>query len=295
MKWSHRLGTFFGIGVDVHLTFLLLLGWIAWSTYASTGSMLAVLGGVLFVLMLFVFVVMHEYGHALTARRFGIRTRGITLYPIGGVASLEGMPKSPREQLLIAVAGPAVNFVLAAAIALLMVLVGEQPLALDIGVGPTSLLEALLYANLLMGSFNLLPALPMDGGRVLRAFLEMRMGAVRATDVAARVARVVALGMGIFAFVNDNPILFAIAVMVWFMSGIERRQARQVEAMRAMEEARSFGLQGMGPFGHVPRARPPSMARPTTSSGGRPVAGRPRVVVEVVEGPEGPVARLVRD
>ena len=117
MKWSCKLGSPFGIDVHVHASFLLLLAWVGFGAYSDTHSALAVLVSVLFVSALFCLVVMHEYGHALTARHFGIRTQRITLYPIGGVAMLQSMPTRPREQLLIALAGPAVNYVLAALIA----------------------------------------------------------------------------------------------------------------------------------------------------------------------------------
>ena len=284
MKWSYRLGTFFGIGVDVHVTFLLLLAYVAWSSYSASSSWLVASVGVLFVLALFLFVVMHEYGHALTARHFGIRTRRITLYPIGGMAMLEGMPRSPRQQLLVALAGPAVNFVLAALIGALMLAIGaDVSMGAIFGERSSGLLSSLLYVNLLLGAFNLIPALPMDGGRVLRAFLEMRMGPVRATDIAARVARVLAFGMGIFALMDpQQPILFAIALMVWFMAGVERFQTRQLEAMRARGQIDPYGLTGSSPTGQVPRARPPS------AYGGR------HEVVEVVDGPNGPTVRIIR-
>ena len=116
MKWQWKIGRFFGIDVFVHATFLLLIGWVGISHWTEQQSWSAVLSGIAFILLLFLFVVMHEYGHALTARKFGIKTRDITLYPIGGVARLERMPEKPIEELWVALAGPAVNVVLAIAL-----------------------------------------------------------------------------------------------------------------------------------------------------------------------------------
>lgn len=231
MKWSYRVGQWFGIGVYIHLTFGLLLGWVALSSLAATGSVAATLLSVVFVVALFGFVVLHEYGHALTARHFGIRTRDITLYPIGGVAALERMPDSPRQQALIAIAGPAVNFVLAGTLATIGWLFGLDPLeswGTSQAAGPLSeLLSLLVTANLVLGSFNLLPALPMDGGRLFKALLSIRMDAQRATAIAARVARVVAVAMALYGLFGEpgRPMLVAIAAFVWFTAAAEARLA----------------------------------------------------------------------
>lgn len=225
-KSSYKLGEWFGIAVNVHVTFLLLLAWIGFTAYADTRSGLAVVISTLQVMGLFCLVVMHEYGHALTARHFGIRTRHITLYPIGGVAALEGMPARPREQLLVALAGPAVNFTLAALIAVVTFALG-QPLAslTRFSGGAASILTLLFMANVLMGSFNLLPALPMDGGRVLRALLAMRMSPAAATRIAATVAKVLAVLMGLYAFKTGHTMLAVIAIVVWLGSTAEARFA----------------------------------------------------------------------
>lgn len=218
MNWSTRIGEWFGIEVRVHATFGLLLLWVATSALSDTGSLLAVAVNLALVAAVFAFVVLHEYGHALTARRFGVRTRGITLYPIGGVAMLERMPREPVQELLIAVAGPAVNFALAAGLWLASQLLFG-------GVGPLGGL--LIGANLVMGLFNLVPALPMDGGRMLRAGLSMRMDSARATALAARVARVVAVAMGLLgAFWDGHGMLMFIALFVWLAAGSEERAAR---------------------------------------------------------------------
>lgn len=223
MKWSWRIGRWFGIQVRVHATFGLLLAWVAAEAFADTTSVLAVIGHVTLVCTIFGFVVLHEYGHALTARHYGIRTRDITLYPIGGVAMLEGMPDDPSQELRIALAGPAVNFALAGGLwGLSHVLFGGSGPAADI-------IRFMIWVNLVMGTFNMLPALPMDGGRVLRAALAMRMPARRATQIAARVARGVAILMAVYSFTpGGTGTLLLIAMFVWFASGAELRatQAR---------------------------------------------------------------------
>ncbi len=219
MKWSAKLGRFAGIDVYVHVSFLLLLAWIAWLDWTRTGSLAGVISGLVLILLLFLCVVLHEYGHALTARRFGIGTRSITLLPIGGLALLDSMPKDPRQEIVVALAGPAVNLVIAAALWLLIAVAGRPGslVSLDLGGG---LLPTLLAANLMLAIFNLLPAFPMDGGRVLRAALALRMDRVRATRLAARVGQVLAIGLGILGLMG-NPFLVLIAVFVWIGAASE--------------------------------------------------------------------------
>lgn len=238
MKWSFKLGALFGIGVHVHASFLLLLAWVGYGAYHDTHALEAVFASMLFVIALFGLVVMHEYGHALTARRFGIRTLRITLYPIGGVAMLQNLPQRPREQLLIALAGPFVNFALAGLIALALSVTHTPLLPLDrLGDDPASLASMLLWANLVMGGFNLLPALPMDGGRVLRALLNLRMGPVPATRIAAAVAKLVAIAMFAYALHVGQMVLLAISIVVWFGSNAERRMAGVAARMQAERPA----------------------------------------------------------
>ncbi len=218
MKWSAKLGRFAGIDVYVHATFLLLLVWVAWSNWTRSGTLQGVLSGLTLILLLFLCVVLHEYGHALTARRFGIGTRSITLLPIGGLALLESMPKDPRQEIVVALAGPAVNLAIAAVLYLAILTTGRPGALFDLG--GRDLLLTLLAANLMLAIFNLLPAFPMDGGRVLRAALALRMDRVRATRIAARVGQVLAVGLGILGLMG-NPILLLIAVFVWIGAGAE--------------------------------------------------------------------------
>ena len=173
MKWSARLGRFAGIDVYVHVTFLLLLAWVAWSYWAATGTLAGVGAELALVLLLFLCVLLHEYGHALTARRFGIGTRSITLLPIGGLALLEAIPKDPRQEILVALAGPAVNLAIAAFLWLVIALTGQAGAELHLLSG--RLLPTLLAANLVLAVFNLLPIPPLDGFGVLESLLPARL------------------------------------------------------------------------------------------------------------------------
>ncbi len=214
MKWSMRLGTLAGIAVYVHATFFILLLWIALSYWRSEQSLQAVIHGIGFILALFGCVVLHELGHALTARRFGIKTRDITLLSIGGVASLEKMPDDPRQEILVALAGPAVNIVIAGLIwlwlSLQQIIMPDQLSSMLQG----NMLQQLLVVNLFLAGFNLLPAFPMDGGRVLRAILAMRMDRTAATRRAASVGQAFALWLGLVGMLY-NPFLIFIALFVW--------------------------------------------------------------------------------
>ncbi len=212
--WSFHLGRLLGIDVYIHFTFLLLLAFIGLSHGLAGRSAEAALNGVLFFAGLFVCVLLHEYGHALAARRYGIGTRDITLLPIGGVARLERMPDKPSQEFAVALAGPAVNVVIAAALFVGLWSGGHwQPLA-TLSTTSGSLFERLLVANGFLVLFNLLPAFPMDGGRVLRSLLAMRMDYPRATGIAAAIGKGMAVLFG-FAGLFGNPMLLLIALFVW--------------------------------------------------------------------------------
>ncbi|WP_424931576.1 site-2 protease family protein [Amaricoccus macauensis] len=228
MKWSFKLGRFAGIDVNVHATFFLLLAWFGYFYWSATGTVAGTLNGIALILLLFLCVLLHEYGHALAARRFGIRTKDITLLPIGGVAMLEKMPDDPKQEVIVALAGPAVNVAIAAFLFLLIALGGQEGSLLQFDVDRGSLLPTLLTTNIILAIFNLLPAFPMDGGRVLRAVLAMRMDRVRATRHAATVGRALALLFG-FLGLTGNPLLILIAIFVWVGAGAEA-DATEVDA-----------------------------------------------------------------
>jgi Zn-dependent protease/predicted transcriptional regulator len=229
MSWRWRLGEFFGIVVYMHVTFLLLLAWVALSHLLAGHGPAAALGGILFILMLFACVMMHEYGHAQAARRYGIRTRDITLLPIGGVARLEQMPRDPVQEPWVALAGPAVNVGLAAALFVLTWLFGGTAAPTDVHLVGGNLLQKLLWVNISLAVFNLLPAFPMDGGRVLRALLARRMEYARATRAAARVGQVMAFLFGFGGLASGQPFLIFIALFVYLGAEAEA-QAVEAEA-----------------------------------------------------------------
>jgi len=214
MRWQLKLGTFAGIDVFVHTTFLLLIGWIGYSHWLQYGTIAKVAEGILFILALFLCVVLHEYGHALTARRYGVKTRDITLYPIGGVARLERMPDKPIEELWVALMGPAVNVVIAAVLFAYLFATNSLVPMNQLTIASGSFLGRLMAVNVSLVLFNLIPAFPMDGGRVLRALLAMRMDYVRATQVAANIGQGLAFLLGLIGLFN-NPFLLFIAFFVW--------------------------------------------------------------------------------
>lgn len=214
MMWSWRVGRIAGIDLYVHSTFVLLLAWVAVVHYLERLRWADAAGGLLFIVTLFGIIVLHELGHALTARRFGIRTRDITLLPIGGVARLERMPEDPRQELLVALAGPAVNAVLAVVLLAILVPVSGLAALTNVAMVGGEFLAKLVWVNVALALFNLLPAFPMDGGRVLRALLAMRMDYVKATQVAASIGQGMALLLG-FAGLFVNPFLVFIALFVW--------------------------------------------------------------------------------
>ncbi len=234
MKWSWKLGRIAGIEVRVHATFLILLAWVAAGSFVEGRGVEAALGGVLFVLAVFGVVVLHELGHALMARRFGIRTRDITLLPIGGVARLEHMPENPVHELLVALAGPAVNLVLAAALfAVLLSLTATSTIEAGPSLVAGSVASRLFWINVSLAAFNLLPAFPMDGGRALRAVLAMRMDGMRATEIAARLGQAIALVFGALGLFF-NPFLVFIALFVWMGASHEEAASQMRHAIEGV-------------------------------------------------------------
>jgi len=255
MKWSWKVGEFAGIGVYMHATFLLLLGWVAFVHWQEGQTIASVVSGLAFILALFACVVAHEYGHALTARRYGIKTREITLLPIGGVARLERMPDDPRQELWVALAGPAVNVVIAAVLfGWLLVTGGLVPLD-QVAVGRGSFLERLMMVNLFLVGFNMLPAFPMDGGRVLRAVLARRMEYTRATQVAANIGQGMAFLFG-FAGLFGNPMLLFIALFVWIGAAQESTAVQIKSALGGIPVARAMltDFRTLGPADSLSRA-----------------------------------------
>lgn len=228
MKWSFKLGRIAGIDVYVHASFALLLLWIGYVSYVQRHEVNDVFSGLLFIICLFGIIVLHELGHALTARKYGVKTRDITLLPIGGIARLERIPTNPKQELLVALAGPAVNFVLAGLLFGILVLAGwvvgsQERFIADLSTFGGNLLLQLFVANIFLAVFNLIPAFPMDGGRALRAILAMRLEYVRATQIAAEIGQLFAIVFGLFGLFSNpvNPFLLVIALFVWVGAAAE--------------------------------------------------------------------------
>jgi Zn-dependent protease len=232
---SWKIGTMFGIGIYVHATFLLLPLFLFFINLGTSG-----LGSALYAVMMipavFACVVLHELGHALTARHYGIETRDITLYPIGGVARLENLPQRPLQEFWIAVAGPAVNVTIAALLGGLLLLA----IGIDFSILTESLLGLvllhLLVVNVVLVLFNMLPAFPMDGGRVLRALLATRLGQLQATTIAAQIGVAMAVVFGIAGLlIFMNPMLAVVGVFVYFAGQQELAAVRYRYAHRIHE------------------------------------------------------------
>lgn len=223
-KSSLRIARIAGIDVFVHWTFLLLLGWIFLMNLPQ-GGFVGALSGVGLILSLFLCVLLHEFGHAMMARRFGVPTKDITLLPIGGVARMERIPRNPNQEFLIAIAGPAVNVVIAAMLFAGLYLTGT-PLDIESGVslsGPR--IGSLMWFNMAIVVFNMLPAFPMDGGRVLRALLARKMDYVAATQIAANVGQMLAMVFFVVGLFS-NWVLMFIALFVYFGARTEAEMVR---------------------------------------------------------------------
>ncbi|HEU4700195.1 MAG TPA: site-2 protease family protein [Gemmatimonadales bacterium] len=219
MSWSYRIARVAGTDVKLHVTFLAFLAWLGWVAYLEGGAG-AALGTVGFLLALFFCVLLHEFGHILMARRFDVRTPDVILLPIGGIARLERIPERPREELLVALAGPAVTLAIAAGLYLTALAQGHRPALLPLSLEAPPVVR-LCQFNVLLLLFNLLPAFPMDGGRVLRALLAMRMGLPRATRSAAAIGQFLAFAMGFYAIFSQSWLLAVIAFFIFLGAGAE--------------------------------------------------------------------------
>jgi stage IV sporulation protein FB len=220
MSWSYRIFRIAGTDVKVHVTFLLLLAYFGFQAYQS-GGQAEVLITLVVLLGIFTCILLHEFGHILMARRFGVRTPDVILLPIGGVARLERMPDEPRQELLIALAGPAVTLAIALLLYGYLVSTGHRPALLSQDVDADTVSGVLLQVNVLLLLFNLIPAFPMDGGRVLRSLLAMRIGLVKATRAAVMIGQGMAVLMGIGGLLGGYPMLALVALFVYIGAGAE--------------------------------------------------------------------------
>ncbi|MBL9115273.1 MAG: site-2 protease family protein [Verrucomicrobiaceae bacterium] len=242
MKWSYHIATIAGTEVRIHATFALLLGFVAWETSSAGGELSHVLQALLLVCAMFLCVLLHEFGHVTAACWYGIRTPDITLLPIGGVARLERMPRKPSEELVVALCGPLVNVIIAGVLALIFGL----PTSLEDLMNDLSQLRqgawTLMGWNVMMVAFNMVPAFPMDGGRVLRALLALFTGDyVKATRWAATLGQAIAVlvvvGMVFGGWFDRSPMLLLIAFFVFIAAGREAQMVAQEDHVRGLRVA----------------------------------------------------------
>jgi Zn-dependent protease len=265
MKNSVKIGSVAGIGLYLHWTFLVLLAGIFAFYLFQGNTVVSAAIGVSLLIAVFVCVLLHELGHALTARKFDVPTRDITLYPIGGIARLQRIPEEPIQEFWIAVAGPAVNVAIAVILGAALFLT-DGSFSPEVFMRPNqNVLATLVWLNVILVGFNLLPAFPMDGGRVLRALLAMRMDYARATQIAANVGQGMAILFGIVGLVGFNPILLFIALFVYV--------GAQQEAQQAMMRTVTEGMP----------VRQAMMTRFTTLSPGDPLSV---AIDELLAGPD---------
>ncbi|ACB94192.1 site-2 protease family protein [Beijerinckia indica] len=234
MSWSLTIGRFGATTLRVHLTFFLLVAWIGVSAWLKGGAP-AARDSVLFVALLFGCVVLHEFGHILMARRFGIETPDVILLPIGGVSLMPRMPEKPAQEFAVAIAGPTVNIVIAFLLYLLLGSIHPEHLA-QIDNPHISLLARLAAVNIFLVVFNLIPAFPMDGGRILRALLTMKLGKARATQLAASIGKAFAFALG-FLGLFGNPLLIFIAIFVYMAAEGEAQMTAFHEATHGLSVA----------------------------------------------------------
>lgn len=227
MKWSIHLVTIAGTQIRIHVTFFLLIAFIWFTTGRAQGQEAAIWTTV-FVLALFLCVLLHEFGHVVAARRYGIRTPEITILPIGGVAHLERMPRRPMHELVVALAGPLVNVIIAGVLYAALSFT-QPPLSLERLLSidsPAAFFAALMVINIWLVIFNMIPAFPMDGGRVLRALLAARLDYGRATTIAATIGQGLALIGGLLGFMWVHPLLILLSIFIFLGAGQEAAAAR---------------------------------------------------------------------
>jgi len=299
VKWSFGIGRIAGIRIELHVTFVLFVVWLAASQGIAAGDVGRAVATAALLLLIFGCVLLHELGHALTARRYGIRTRSIILLPIGGVANLERMPENPRHEIVVAIAGPAVNVAIVAILLGVLALLHQPAEFMSLGGG---FLPTLLAVNVWMILFNLIPAFPMDGGRVLRATLALRMPYVKATRIAATLGQAVAVLFGVWGIFSGTPTLLFIALFVFLAAGQEHAMVQARHQMSGLPVHAAM----LTRFDVLDAAQPLQAARDLLLSGDQqefPVAEQGAIVgvltrVDLLRaltsgGPDTPVGRAV--
>jgi Zn-dependent protease/CBS domain-containing protein len=301
MLWSIPVATIAGTVVRVHVTFLLFLVWIGGS-YWRMGGREAAIEGVLFIVLLFACVLAHEFGHVFAARRYGIKTPDVTLWPIGGVASLERIPEKPSEELVVALAGPAVNVVIALVLILILGTSVDSAAMTELENPRANMLARLAAANIFLVVFNLIPAFPMDGGRVLRALLAMRRPHAEATRIAGRIGQGAAF---VFALVGlfTNPMLIVIALFVYLAATAETQHVAFRDGTKglAVREAMMSRVETLSPTATLDDAvncliRTSQKEFPVVDGSGRPrgLLTRDALIPALRDGgPAGPVLDIM--
>jgi Zn-dependent protease/predicted transcriptional regulator len=215
MKGSFKLGNIAGIGIFIHWSFSLIIAYIIYSNYRAGHNTEEIMWSVIFILSIFITVFLHELGHALAAKKYNIKTKDITILPIGGLARLERIPEKPSEELVVAIAGPLVNIALAVITGLFITIPNLKELTVQLtsGVNQSNFFLNFFIVNIWLAIFNLVPAFPMDGGRILRAILSMKFERHKATKIAARIGQLLAIGFIIIGF-NSNPFLIFIGLFI---------------------------------------------------------------------------------
>jgi Zn-dependent protease/CBS domain-containing protein len=232
MKFSLYLGKYQGIKVYIHWTFSILLLWIIIANTSSGVALVDTAWSLLFILTLFLCVILHEFGHALTAKRYGINTKDIILLPIGGLARLERLPDDPKQELWVALAGPLVNVLIFLLLTFVLAFTGFESQALEnLRLDGGTFLLYLTSANLILALFNLVPAFPMDGGRVLRAFLSLKMPRVKATEIAGSIGQFLAMGF-VFLGLFYNPFLVLIGLFIFLGAQAEMTQTKNASLLK---------------------------------------------------------------
>ena len=303
MAWSFPIGTVRGTVIRVHVTFFLLLAWIG-ATHASRGGLPDALAGIAFISLVFACVVLHELGHAAAAARYGIATPDITLLPIGGVARLDHIPEEPWREIAIALAGPAVNVGICLLLAAALGGIPTMAEGLTVEDPRAGFLPRLFWVNAFLVLFNLIPAFPMDGGRVLRAALALRMPHAVATRVAAQVGQGVAILLG-FLGLFGAPLLIFIALFVWLGAAGETAEESLRSATRglAAEDAMETRFEALPADADVAAAaeallRTPQQDFPIVDGQGRLMGLLTRdAIIHALraDGPGTPVADAMRD
>jgi Zn-dependent protease/predicted transcriptional regulator len=234
LGWSFQVGRLFGIPLRMHITFPLLLVFVAAQSASAGANLQAGVMSALFVLALFGCVVLHELGHSLVARRYGVKVTHIMLLPIGGVAMMERIPDNPRQEFHIAIAGPLVSLGIAAVVAAVLFATGQaQHLRFQL-MSQGAFFADLASINVFLALFNLIPAFPMDGGRILRSLLARRIDYARATRIAATIGQTVAILLAVFGIMSPppSPFLVLIAVFVYLGAGQEEQQVQVRHVLR---------------------------------------------------------------